>query len=535
MALAAHLRQSSRHLKSAAVGFAVLLFLLVTLSAVSQPPADVDAWRGRNDPKLSDSCEDDQRWCHARLPSWYFGKKGRTEGRVGGPDNLPAISSPDAAYLPANLLFPELQPPRKLHSYLFGNQDSDDDAPPAKACPTQYAIINPFTFGRNNNNIMSLQRALILAIYLNRTLVIDDGWRFLVKDWDLMRLKWCIWTMAEWAGVLQGQLVMPGGPDYTTANGTNSTAPPGLPTKMMCFIWTYGSAVPKCDGDLQSWPQGQPRPEILPTRISQIMTKQPYRNIARAILYSIKAIENNPEEANTVQTVNLHFTFSLGLSKHTARELWSYLPVSPAYQNVLVDVLDCFFGGKKRKGRRRERNETSEENQDRAEFPGYKFVGIHHRGLEGGCSKFGGSTDAAQKLCALDMAYISTLVNEADPSIDLRKTPTFIASDDQNKGREDALRAEYTNIVQWRGSTCNAVLEQSRKKNFNSTATVDRVWLDMLIVAASTVFVGQAGSTFSGNVAMMREADGREEKTNVLAGYKESSYGLLPGLVLNDG
>lgn len=66
------------------------------------------------------------------------------------------------------------------------------------------------------------------------------------------------------------------------------------------------------------------------------------------------------------------------------------------------------------------------------------------------------------------------------------------------------------------------------------TSSPDLAWIDALMLAGSTVFVGQIGSSFSANVAIIREADGHLESSNILAGYRESGYRVLNGLSATD-
>jgi hypothetical protein len=131
------------------------------------------------------------------------------------------------------------------------------------------------------------------------------------------------------------------------------------------------------------------------------------------------------------------------------------------------------------------------------------------------------------------MDYIGRLVEEADPSIDFHKVPIFLASDGQKPETEEAIRTKYPNVVQWGNARCNKALKRAGSKHVSSTAP-DIAWLDALMLVGSSVFVGQIGSSFSANVAVIREADGRSEKTNILAGYAESGYRVMNGLSATD-
>lgn len=125
------------------------------------------------------------------------------------------------------------------------------------------------------------------------------------------------------------------------------------------------------------------------------------------------------------------------------------------------------------------------------------------------------------------------LVEEADPSIDWKTVPIFLASDGQKPETEAKIRRDYPNVVMWGNARCSKTFKRAGAKHLSS-AVPDLAWMDAMLLVGSTVFIGQIGSSFSANVAIMREADGRPERSNILAGYKESGYRVLNGLSATD-
>lgn len=270
--------------------------------------------------------------------------------------NNGSLFSPDAVNLPPNLLYPELQPRPALHSYL--SVDSHP-IPNPRECPQRYIFTNPWWYSRHHNNIISLQRAMLMGIYLNRTIIIDGGWRALEQTWEIRRMGWCVFDMKEWSEAVLGKRALP---------GLNLTAhPPGVPRRVMCLLW-HVEGHGHCNNDFWDWPTGQPRPHMTTIRLNVLEVQthhvHPYRHVARSILSTIRASEMDPATAEMTQYINMHFTYFTGVSKITSKEMWTYTRPSLAYRKLLVDMVECFFGQRKWEKKAGEVAPAAEDEED---------------------------------------------------------------------------------------------------------------------------------------------------------------------------
>ena len=249
-----------------------------------------------------------------------------------------SLFTPDAVNLPPNLLFPELQPKPALHAFLAPDSAS---IPAPRVCPDRYLLTNPWWYSRHHNNIISMHRALLFAMYLNRTLVLDGGYRLFETTMEIRRMGWCVFSIAEWGEMMLGKRALPG--------KGNTTESPGVPRKVMCFLWNV-EGHGHCNNDFWDWPSGEARPNMMEIRLGHLEVQthhvHPYRHIARAVQSAIYAAEMDPATADAVGTLNMHFTYFTGVSKFTSREIWMYTRPSLGFRRLVVDMMDCFFGKK---------------------------------------------------------------------------------------------------------------------------------------------------------------------------------------------